>query len=104
VAASDDNDDSKVGSAATTPLHMDTCKMKHEESASQTNSIQISNLLQADSLEKRGAMASDEQVEESPRGIAAQNGFEIIEHDEELKQTKAKSESVSSSNPKKKLS
>lgn len=46
----------------------------------------MSNLLQADSLEKRGALADDEAVEESPRGISdeASGGFEIIEHEEGL--------------------
>ena len=41
-------------------------------------------MLAADGLEKRGAMALNEQVDESPRGIATAaddniNGFEILE-------------------------
>ena len=56
---------------------MDTCKLVHEENGKKTDSIQVSNLLLADSLVGRGGIATDDQ---SPRDrqAATFNNFEIL--------------------------
>lgn len=110
----DEDADGEEKKTSNSMLHMDTCKLKHEESANQANSIQVSGLLQSDSLERRGVMAaatSEDQVEVSPRGTAAEgeSGFEILDREEgislhvEPKLVKAQS-APKSSGAKKKLS
>ena len=60
---------------------MDTCKIKAEESASKSNSIQVSNLLKSDSLDGRDG---EDQNSQSPRGGASMtvDGFEIVEKED----------------------
>ena len=56
-------------------LHMDTCKLKHEQNGKETDSIQVSKLLKADSLEGRGGIATDDIP---LRETAVFNSFEIL--------------------------
>jgi hypothetical protein len=60
---------------------MDTCKLKHEQNGKKIDSIQVSNLLKADSLEGRGWIATDEQS--LGDGAAVYNDFEILQQDVE---------------------
>jgi len=54
---------------------MDTCKLKHEQNGKETDSIQVSKLLKADSLEGRGGIATDDV---SPCDAPGFNSFEIL--------------------------
>ena len=56
-------------------LHMDTCKIKHEDSAQKTSSISVSNLLGADSLENR---VNDEEPQ-TPNNDGEPSEFESFE-------------------------
>jgi len=61
---------------------MDTCKLKHEENGKKTDSIQVSNLLLADSLsEGRSDIATDDQS--LGGGAAVFNNFEILQLESE---------------------
>ena len=61
--------------ATTAVLHMDTCKLKHEENAQKLAPMQVSGLLGADSLDNRG-----EEGGEQPAIHESHDGFDIIEH------------------------
>ena len=64
-------------------LHMDTCKMQHEDNAQKSNSVSISNLLKADSLEGRAdKLTEEEKSSPSPRNLELEGNFEVIGNDE----------------------